>query len=75
MKKSEMKKLIKEVIREVHQQRIGGSETLENYNIYIPEGEIPGITTGPTEMEITANIGYDYDPGEEARGGSALRTD
>jgi hypothetical protein len=68
MKKSALKKLIKEVIKEVHQQRMGGSETLDDYNIYIPDGEIPGFTQGPTEMEITANIGYDYDPGEEARG-------
>jgi len=81
IKKSQLKRLIKEIIKE----SIGGSSVLRHHNIYLADGEIPGLTRGPTEMEITADIAYDYDPGEEARGmsgppehsspGSAPQTD
>lgn len=65
MKKSQLKTLLKEIIKEISRGRIrsGGNE-LENYEIELESLMIPGVSNENQGVTITVNIEYDDDPGQ-----------
>ena len=69
MKKSQLKTLLKEIIKEISKGRIssGGNE-YENYEIELESLVIPGISNANQRSIITVNIEYDADSGQKAVG-------
>ena len=69
MKKSQLKTLLKEIIKEISRGRVssGGNE-YENYEIELESLVIPGISNVNQGATITVNIEYDVDPGQPAVG-------
>jgi len=69
MKKSELKPLIKTVLKELFNKKSHTSTgTHENYPIELEGLIIPGLSTDTDMIEATINIDYEGHPGESASG-------
>ena len=71
MKKSQLKPLIKEVLKELYSRKLKESVSSGTYNDYDIEFEslvIPGISTENDKVEATVSIDYDANIGHEPTG-------
>ena len=68
MKKSQLKLLIKEVIKELHQTRQSSSDVYENFSVNLGGVVIPGISTENDEVEVITSIEYESEAAEPASG-------
>ena len=68
MKKSQLKTLLKEIIKEISRGRVSGGNEYENYEIELESLVIPGMSNANQGATITVNIEYDADPGQQAVG-------
>ena len=69
MKKSKLKPLIKQVLRELYSKRLNESTgTLDEYEIEFESLVITGISTEDNSVIMLANIDYDAEPGAPDKG-------
>jgi len=70
MKKSQLKPLIKTVLREMYKKQLNewSSGTVEDHEIEFESLVIPGLTTDTDSVMVTVNIEYEAQPGVEAKG-------
>jgi len=70
VKKSQLKPLIKTVLREIYKKQLNewSSGIEENYEIEFDSLVIPGLTTENDAVTVTINIEYEGQPGTPARG-------
>ena len=70
IKKSQLKPLIKTVLREMYKKQLNewSSGTMDDYEIEFETLVIPGLTTDTDSVMVTINIEYEANPGVEAKG-------
>ncbi len=70
MKKSQLKPLIKTVLREMYKKQLNewSSGTMDDYEIEFDSLVIPGLTTDTDAVMVTISIEYEAQPGVEAKG-------
>jgi hypothetical protein len=70
MKKSQLKPLIKTVLREMYKKQLNewSSGTMDDYEIEFDSLVIPGLTTDTDSVMVTISIEYEAQPGVEAKG-------
>jgi hypothetical protein len=68
VKKSQLKPVIKEVLKELYRQRSRASSTYDDYETEFEALVIPGLSTENDTVKVSISIGYNADAGEPARG-------
>lgn len=70
MKESELKPLVKQILREMFKKQLNewSSDTMDDYDIEFEHLVIPGLSTETDSVIVTVSLSYEANPGSSARG-------